>query len=149
MVRTLQVIFITGSFWLSGYESKNENADIESPETKNMDTKWKCKLCDEWHSDLLFAYGPNYPDPYFAIAEEERESRSKGDKDSCIRKRTHKIKVEQGVVDQYRPNQSIKQRTQVIAHVIEGVLSLIGSFLKRGFELCFSGLQFVFDLLFP
>lgn len=49
-----------------------------------MDTKWKCKLCDEWHSDLLFAYGPNYPDPYFAIAEEERESRSKGDKDFCI-----------------------------------------------------------------
>jgi hypothetical protein len=49
-----------------------------------MDTRWKCNLCDEWHTHLPFAYGPNFPDLYFDIPEGERDERVKGDKDFCV-----------------------------------------------------------------
>lgn len=50
--------------------------------TKN--TKWKCNLCDQWHTDLPFAYGPNFPDLYYEIPEKERDKRIKLNKDFCI-----------------------------------------------------------------
>ena len=49
-----------------------------------MNTKWKCNHCNEWHTELPFAYGPQYPDPYFAVPEEEREERVIMDKDFCM-----------------------------------------------------------------
>ncbi len=54
-----------------------------------MDIKWKCNLCNEWHTDLPFAYGPTQPDPYFHIPENEREARVEGDKDFCVIDREH------------------------------------------------------------
>lgn len=49
-----------------------------------MDPRWKCNLCDEWHADLPFAYGPNFPDLYFDVPEGERDERVEVDKDFCV-----------------------------------------------------------------
>jgi hypothetical protein len=59
----------------------------EPKRTATTDPKtapWKCGLCNKWHTDLPFAYGPLYPDTYLAIPEAEREKRVQMDKDVCI-----------------------------------------------------------------
>ena len=42
------------------------------------------EMCNEWHTELPFAYGPKYPDIYFSIPEAERAKRIKVDNDTCI-----------------------------------------------------------------
>lgn len=53
-------------------------------EVGESDAKWKCHLCDDWHSDLPFAYGPTHPDAYFEIPEGERATRVEADRDFCV-----------------------------------------------------------------
>jgi hypothetical protein len=56
----------------------------KSVTTEPVTTRWKCKHCNEWHTELPFTYGPLYPDPYLAIPEAERDRRAQLDKDFCI-----------------------------------------------------------------
>lgn len=46
--------------------------------------KWKCGICDEWHDELPFAYGPAFPDPYLAIPDLERDNRVEMNTDFCV-----------------------------------------------------------------
>lgn len=49
-----------------------------------MNTTWKCNLCDQWHTELPFAYGPSHPDLYFDLPKEERDERVEVDQDFCV-----------------------------------------------------------------
>jgi hypothetical protein len=84
MIRALQLFSLVVVIGSAGCDSKSDNDGAGSTTEKNMDTRWKCNLCDQWHTDLPFAYGPNYPDLYFNIPEEERDERVEGDKDFCV-----------------------------------------------------------------
>lgn len=66
-------------------QKKNEAA--ASPEV----VRWKCHVCNEWHTDLPFSYGPSYPDPYLEIPEGERDKRAVLDNDFCIIDNKHHL----------------------------------------------------------
>lgn len=84
MTRTFQLISVAVVLGSVGCDSGGDNAETDSATKKQMDTRWKCNICDEWHTDLPFAYGPNFPDLYFDIPEGERDERVEGDKDFCV-----------------------------------------------------------------
>lgn len=84
MTRAVQLFSVAILLGLVGCESKSDDANNGSTKATNMDTGWKCSLCDKWHAELPFAYGPRYPDIYFTIPEEERDSRVEADKDFCV-----------------------------------------------------------------
>jgi hypothetical protein len=84
MTRATQLFSVSIMLGLIGCDSKMDDSNAESTTKKNMDTRWKCNFCDQWHTELPFAYGPIYPDLYFSIPEEERDKRVEGDKDFCV-----------------------------------------------------------------
>lgn len=84
MNRVIQLFGVLAMLGLVGCDSEIEHANSRSTTEKNMDTRWKCSLCDQWHTELPFAYGPTFPDLYFDIPEEERGKRVEGDRDFCV-----------------------------------------------------------------
>ncbi len=84
MNRAIQLFSVAIMLGLVGCDSKSDQGNTSSPQDKKMETRWKCNICDQWHTELPFAYGPNYPDLYFDIPEEERDERIQGDKDFCV-----------------------------------------------------------------
>lgn len=84
MKRTIQLFSVAVLLGLVGCDSKSEKSNAETNVGTNVNTRWKCNLCNEWHTELPFAYGPNYPDVYFGVPEAERAKRIKVDKDTCI-----------------------------------------------------------------
>ena len=83
-MRAFQYLSLTLILTSVGCDSRSHKTDAETKAEKKMNTRWKSNLCDEWHTDLPFAYGPNYPDLYFDIPEEERAKRIEVDKDFCV-----------------------------------------------------------------
>ena len=83
-IRVFQLFSAAALLGAVGCDSNRDNAAIASTTDKSMDTRWKCNLCSDWHTELPFAYGPKFPDLYFDIPEEERGSRVEGDKDFCV-----------------------------------------------------------------
>ena len=45
---------------------------------------WRCTTCGDFHEELPFAYGPDVPDSWAALPEEERSRRSEVTSDQCI-----------------------------------------------------------------
>ncbi len=84
MIYTFKLVSIAVALGSVGCNSKSGKANNGSETGKMMDTGWKCNLCDGWHRDLPFAYGPDFPDLYFDIPEVERGERVTGDKDFCV-----------------------------------------------------------------
>lgn len=84
MTYAIQLYSVAILIGLVGCDSKSDDANTESTKEKNMDTRWKYDLCDQWHTELPFAYGPNFPDLYWEIPEGERDSRVEVDRDFCV-----------------------------------------------------------------
>jgi hypothetical protein len=84
MTCAIQLSSVAILLGLVGCDSKSDDAETGSTKEKNMDTRWKCNLFDQWHTELPFAYGPNFPDLYWDIPEGERDSRVEVDRDFCV-----------------------------------------------------------------
>lgn len=78
------LLFISVAFVLANCKPKDEISSDSAMADLHKNKKWKCNLCDEWHTDLPFAYGPNYPDFYWSIPEEERSQRVVVDSNFCV-----------------------------------------------------------------